>query len=176
MRKPSLPRAIPSPNRRRSMLGALSVLFVVATGGARAQDATPAAGDTPPGFASRAGEILFRAMALLGTRYHRGGSSPETGFDCSGFVGYLYREVLNLRLPRSAWEIWRHGDEIARDTLEPGDLVFFDTMRRPYSHVGVFIGDSKFIHAPAAGGVVRTESLNERYWAKRWNGAKRIGT
>ena len=151
-------------------------MLLAVTTRVRAQDATPPATEGLPTFTSRAGEILFRAMALLGTRYHRGGSSPDTGFDCSGFVGYLYREVLNLRLPRSAWEIWKHGDEVARDTLLPGDLVFFNTMRRPHSHVGVFIGDGKFIHAPASGGVVRTESLAERYWAKRWNGAKRIGT
>ena len=156
---------------------AIALTFFLGHGRALAQNentSTTAGG--MPAFTSRAGEILFRAMALLGTRYHRGGSSPAIGFDCSGFVGYLYREVMNLRLPRSAWEIWKHGDEIARDTLEPGDLVFFNTMRRPYSHVGVFIGESKFIHAPAAGGVVRTENLDERYWARRWNGAKRIGT
>ncbi len=127
-------------------------------------------------FTSRAGELLFRAMALLGTRYQRGGNSPETGFDCSGFVGYLYREVLNLKLPRSTNEIWSHGVEVARDTLEPGDLVFFNTLRRPFSHVGVFVGDGKFIHAPASGGAVRTESMNQRYWTQRWNGAKRVGT
>ena len=165
---------MPALNRRRSLIGCGCALLLAAT--AQAQDATPTSGEALPTFTSRVGEILFRAMALLGTRYHRGGSSPEIGFDCSGFVGYLYREVLNLRLPRSAWEIWKHGDEVARDTLEPGDLVFFNTMRRPYSHVGVFIGDGKFIHAPAAGGVVRTESLNQRYWARRWDGAKRIGT
>ena len=171
-----MPLPVPELMRRRGLVGGFCALLLAATAGVRAQDTAPPAGDTLPSFTSRAGEILFRAMALLGTRYHRGGSSPAIGFDCSGFVGYLYREVMNLRLPRSAWEIWKHGDEIARDTLEPGDLVFFNTMRRPYSHVGVFIGDSKFIHAPAAGGVVRTESLNERYWAQRWNGAKRIGT
>ena len=171
-----MPRPVPALNRRRGLVAAASALLLAATAGVRAEDATPPASETWPTFASLAGEILFRAMALLGTRYHRGGNSPDTGFDCSGFVGYLYREVLNLRLPRSAWEIWKHGDEIAREMLQPGDLVFFNTMRRPYSHVGVFIGDGKFIHAPAAGGVVRTESLNQRYWARRWDGAKRIGT
>jgi cell wall-associated NlpC family hydrolase len=163
-------------NRRRYLLGSGAAMLLSASGVARAQDARTAASADSSSFATRAGELLFRAMALLGTRYHRGGRSPDTGFDCSGFVGYLYQEVLNLRLPRSAWEIWNHGEEVARETLEPGDLVFFNTMRRPFSHVGVFVGDDKFIHAPAAGGVVRTESLNERYWARRWNGAKRIGT
>jgi cell wall-associated NlpC family hydrolase len=163
-------------NRRRYLVGASVAALLAASGTVRAQDANAAAPAQSPTFATRAGELLFRAMSLLGTRYHRGGRSPDIGFDCSGFVGYLYQEVLNLRLPRSAWEIWNHGEEVARETLEPGDLVFFNTMRRPFSHVGVFIGDDKFIHAPAAGGVVRTESINEKYWARRWNGAKRIAT
>lgn len=115
-------------------------------------------------------------MALLGTRYSRGGGSPETGFDCSGFVGYLFREVMNLTLPRSAHEIVRLGEEVAAHSLEPGDLVFYNTLRRPFSHVGIFIGDGKFIHAPASGGAVRTERMDERYWRARWNGARRIGT
>jgi cell wall-associated NlpC family hydrolase len=125
-------------------------------------------------LANRAGELLFRAMSLIGTRYHRGGNSPETGFDCSGFVGYLYREVMNLRLPRSADEIWRIGQEVDRSTLEPGDLVFYNTMRKPFSHVGVYVGEGKFVHAPASGGAVRTENMDDRYWSRRWNGAKRI--
>ena len=122
----------------------------------------------------RASELLFRAMSLVGTRYRRGGNSPDTGFDCSGFVGYLFREVLGVRLPRSSNEIWSHGAEIARAALEPGDLVFFNTLRRPFSHVGVYVGDDRFIHAPASGGAVRTENMNERYWARRWDGARRI--
>lgn len=125
-------------------------------------------------IAHRASELLFRAMSLVGIRYRRGGNSPDTGFDCSGFVGYLFREVLNVRLPRSADEIWRHGAEVVRDALEPGDLVFFNTLRRPFSHVGVYVGEDRFIHAPASGGAVRTESMNERYWTSRWNGARRI--
>lgn len=127
-------------------------------------------------FTSRAGELLFRAMALLGTRYARGGRSPETGFDCSGFVGYLFGEVMNVTLPRSAHEIVRLGEDVEAHALEPGDLVFYNTLRRPFSHVGIFIGDGKFIHAPASGGAVRTERMDERYWRKRWNGARRIGT
>ena len=125
-------------------------------------------------IAHRASELLFHAMSLVGIRYRRGGNSPDTGFDCSGFVGYLFREVMNVRLPRSADEIWRHGAEVVRDALEPGDLVFFNTLRRPFSHVGVYVGEDRFIHAPASGGAVRTESMNERYWTSRWNGARRI--
>ena len=121
-------------------------------------------------------ELLFRAMSLIGTPYQRGGSSPATGFDCSGFVSYLYREVLGMKLPRSADAIWRFGQEVPRTDLTAGDLVFFNTMRRPYSHVGVYVAEDRFVHAPASGGAVRTESVNERYWARRWNGAKRLDT
>lgn len=161
-------------NRRQCLLGSGATILLATTGMARAEEATATRATAPPSFTSRAGELLFRALALLGTRYRAGGNSPDTGFDCSGFVGYLFREVAGLKLPRSAWEIWRFGDEVGLGTLEPGDLVFYNTMRRPYSHVGIYIGDDKFIHAPASGGTVRTESMAERYWSRRWNGAKRI--
>ena len=134
----------------------------------------------PPHFealapaAGPAGELIFRALSLIGVRYKPGGNSPESGFDCSGLVSYLFREVMNIRLPRSADQIWREGSEVAFETIEPGDLVFYNTLRRPFSHVGVYVGDGRFVHAPASGGMVRTESMHERYWAKRWNGAKRI--
>lgn len=121
-----------------------------------------------------AGELMFRALSLIGVRYRPGGNSPESGFDCSGFVSYLFREVMNIRLPRSADQIWQQGSEVAFETLEPGDLVFYNTLRRPFSHVGVYVGEGRFVHAPASGGMVRTESMHERYWARRWNGAKRI--
>jgi len=119
-------------------------------------------------------ELLFKALSLVGVRYRSGGSSPETGFDCSGYVCYLFHEVFSMKLPRTADAMGRHGNEVPRSALAPGDLVFFNTMRRPYTHVGLYIGDERFIHSPSTGGLVRTESLNERYWVQRWNGARRI--
>jgi len=119
-------------------------------------------------------DLLFKALSLVGVRYRPGGSSPETGFDCSGYVCYLYREVFSVTLPRTADGIGQRGENIARSALQPGDLVFFNTMRRPFTHVGIYLGDDRFIHAPSSGGLVRTESLNERYWVKRWDGARRI--
>jgi cell wall-associated NlpC family hydrolase len=119
-------------------------------------------------------DLLFRALSLVGTPYHPGGISPQTGFDCSGYVSYLFHEVFDMSLPRMASQIVQHGSSVSRDALQPGDLVFFNTMRRPYTHVGIYIGDDRFIHAPASGGLVRTENLNERYWVKRWDGARRI--
>ncbi len=123
---------------------------------------------------SNVDELLFKALSLVGTRYRPGGMSPETGFDCSGYVSYLFREVFSMRLPRTSDGIGQRGEHIPRSALQPGDLVFFNTMRRPFTHVGIYLGEDRFIHAPASGGQVRTESLNERYWVKRWDGARRI--
>lgn len=136
-------------------------------------DATPQA-TNDIGIARALDAVLERALSLRGTRYRAGGTSPETGFDCSGFVGFLYRDIVGFQLPRSAQEIWRFGKTVERDDLRPGDLVFYNTMRRPYSHVGIYLGGNQFVHAPTTGGVVRVVNMDERYWATRWNGAKRV--
>lgn len=117
---------------------------------------------------------IGEALDLIGIRYKRGGSSPETGFDCSGFVGHVFREGLGLYLPRSSREISKAGETIDKTELKPGDLVFFNTMRRAFSHVGIYLGDNRFVHAPRTGGKVRIEDMSDRYWAKRYNGARRI--
>jgi|APLak6261664640_1056046.scaffolds.fasta_scaffold23258_2 cell wall-associated NlpC family hydrolase len=119
-------------------------------------------------------DAIDQAMNLLGIRYRRGGSSPESGFDCSGFVNHVFREGLGLMLPRSSKELSKSGEEINRDELRPGDLVFFNTMRHTFSHVGIYLGDNQFVHAPRSGGRVRIEDLRQRYWTKRFNGARRI--
>ena len=129
---------------------------------------------TQLGVARALDAVLERALSLRGTRYRAGGTSPETGFDCSGFVGYLYRDIVGFELPRSANEIWRFGRPVERTDLRPGDLVFYNTLRRPFSHVGIYLGDNQFVHAPASGGSVRVVNMDERYWAARWNGAKRV--
>ncbi len=118
--------------------------------------------------------LVFSALAHLGVRYRYGGNSPETGFDCSGLVGHVYREAAGLRLPRSAVEISQRGTSIERSELLPGDLVFFNTLRRPFSHVGIYLGDQRFVHAPSSGGQVRIENMTERYWAGRYNGSRRV--
>jgi cell wall-associated NlpC family hydrolase len=119
-------------------------------------------------------DAIDQAMDLLGIRYRRGGSSPEAGFDCSGFVSHVFREGLGLMLPRSSKEMSKAGEVISRDELRPGDLVFFNTMRRAFSHVGIYLGDNQFVHAPRTGGRVRIEDLRDGYWLKRFNGARRI--
>ena len=121
-----------------------------------------------------AGEAVVRALDLVGIRYRRGGTLPETGFDCSGFVGYVFREGIGLILPRTSREISQSGKVVKKSELQPGDLVFFNTMRRTFSHVGIYLGDNYFVHAPASGGEVRVENLNAAYWGKRFNGARRI--
>jgi len=117
---------------------------------------------------------IEQALDLIGIRYKRGGSTPETGFDCSGFVGHVFKEGLGLYLPRSSREISKAGEAVDKSELQPGDLVFFNTMRRAFSHVGIYLGDNLFVHAPRSGAKVRIEDMSDRYWAKRYNGARRI--
>ena len=119
-------------------------------------------------------DAIDQAMDLLGIRYRRGGSSPEAGFDCSGFVSHVFREGLGLVLPRSSKEMSKSGEEIGKDELRPGDLVFFNTMNRAFSHVGIYLGNNRFLHSPATGGVVRVENMDITYWRKRFNGGRRL--
>lgn len=116
----------------------------------------------------------MRAMALIGIHYKYGGNSPENGLDCSGFVRYVFKEAWGASLPRTSEEISRLGQRIETQDLQPGDLVFYNTLRRTFSHVGIYLGDNKFIHSPAAGGDVRIERMDVGYWKKRFNGARRI--
>lgn len=119
-------------------------------------------------------QMLGQAMTLLGVPYKRGGSSAETGFDCSGFVRHIYETSIGRLLPRRADEQAKATDKIDRSELNPGDLVFFNTMRRTFSHVGIYLGDGKFIHAPSAGKAVRVDDLRAAYWTKRFTGARRV--
>ncbi len=121
-----------------------------------------------------AAELVMRALGLLGVDYKWGGNSPETGLDCSGLVKHVFQEAAGLALPRRAEEMSRAGEPVASGELKPGDLVFFNTLRRAFSHVGIYIGDGRFVHAPSSGGKVRVERLGQAYWAKRFNGARRL--
>ena len=118
--------------------------------------------------------MVSEALNHLGIRYRFGGSSPDTGFDCSGLVAYSAERGLGLKLPRNAAEIARQGVAVAKNELKAGDLVFFNTMGRRYSHVGIYLGDDRFVHSPSAGGVVRVENMTMAYWSKRYNGARRL--
>lgn len=125
-------------------------------------------------YAANTQDLVLRALSFVGVNYRRGGESPETGFDCSGLVRHVFRESLGLLLPRTSRDISRTGENVPRDALQPGDLVFFNTLRRGFSHVGIYLGEHRFVHAPASGGEVRIEDMRQRYWTKRFNGARRI--
>lgn len=119
-------------------------------------------------------DIVVRALTLIDTPYRYGGSTPASGFDCSGLVRYVYDSVAGRQLPRRSEDIGKVGASIERSQLEPGDLVFFNTLSRAYSHVAIYIGDGRFLHAPTRGGRVRIEGLDDRYWRARFDGARRI--
>lgn len=121
-------------------------------------------------------EALLLALMALGVDYRDGGRSPATGFDCSGLVAHVFEQAYGVRLPRNTQAQSEAGLPINAEELEPGDLVFYDTLGRPYSHVGIYLGDGKFVHAPKAGSSVRMESVRSAYWIRRFNGARRIET
>jgi cell wall-associated NlpC family hydrolase len=121
-----------------------------------------------------ASEITSYALSLIGVDYRFGGNTPDQGLDCSGLIRYVFQQATGLSLPRSAREQARVGESVSKDKLQPGDLVFFNTRRFQFSHVGLYIGDNRFIHAPSSGGAVQVVSLDNIYWQKAFNGARRI--
>ncbi|TCS70885.1 NlpC/P60 family protein [Sulfuritortus calidifontis] len=118
---------------------------------------------------------LLQALKLLGTPYKFGGSSPDKGVDCSGLVRHVYKQGADIALPRSAKAMSQNGEAVAKADLKPGDLVFFNTLKRPFSHVGIYAGDGKFVHASSRREKqVTISNLDDGYWAKRFNGARRL--
>ncbi|MEN9384626.1 MAG: hypothetical protein RL323_1769 [Pseudomonadota bacterium] len=130
--------------------------------------------DVKDSMGQAASGLVVTAMGFLGVPYKRGGESVESGFDCSGLVRSVYEQSLGLVLPRRAKDQAQSTRTIAKEELKPGDLVFFNTMRSAFSHVGIYIGDGKFVHAPRTGAQVRVEDMREAYWKKRFNGARRV--
>jgi cell wall-associated NlpC family hydrolase len=124
----------------------------------------------------KASELVFTAMGFLGVPYRRGGSTVESGFDCSGFVKAMYEQTVGLILPRKAEQQAAITQKIDRADLLPGDLVFFNTMRRAFSHVGIYVGEGKFIHSPKPGSEVRVDDMAGSYWSRRFDGARRVPT
>ena len=150
-----------------------------------ANQATPAAAPAPTesgakaflsGMAGKAGDVVVGALNMIGVRYRWGGNTPDSGLDCSGFVRYVFQDTLGMSLPRRAEEMSRVGEKVSMSNLKPGDLVFFNTMRRTISHVGIYIGDNKFVHSPSTGSTIRVDDLDDGYWEKRFKGARRIET
>lgn len=118
--------------------------------------------------------LASTALTYLGINYRLGGNTPTQGFDCSGLVRYAAEKSLGLKLPRRSAEMAGLGVSVKRNDLERGDLVFFNTLGQRFSHVGIYLGDGKFVHAPRSGSKVRVESMNISYWQKRYNGARRL--
>src|ERR1700739_1427996 len=148
-----------------------------------ANQATPAAAPAPTeggakaflsGMAGKAGDVVVGALNMIGVRYRWGGNTPDSGLDCSGFVRYVFQDTLGMALPRRAEEMSRVGEKVRMSELKPGDLVFFNTMRRTFSHVGIYIGDNKFVHSPSTGSTIRVDDLDSGYWEKRLAGALSI--
>ncbi len=125
-------------------------------------------------WSATAQEIILSALSQTGVKYKYGGNSPEGGFDCSGFVRYVFQQAANLTLPHGARAISQLGQTVTQRELKPGDLVFFNTVRSTFSHVGIYIGNNRFIHSPSAGSAISVTDMGDSYWAKRFTGARRL--
>ena len=171
----------PGAHYRRIAALALSMAWLAGCGGGeashRARAASPPTRDWPvvaPADPARANAVLMRAISLVGTPYRWGGNTPEGGFDCSGLVNYVYRDMLDVRLPRTSRELFGlQGPRIAPGQLAGGDLVFFGS-GGAVSHVGIYVGEGRFVHAPNSGGTVRLDRLDGSWWREHYTGARRL--
>jgi cell wall-associated NlpC family hydrolase len=127
-------------------------------------------------FSPVAEDVLFRALGLVGTPYRWGGNTPDSGFDCSGLIGYVYHDAAGITLPRSTREmIGMRAQDVDQSALQTGDLIFFATQGgSQVSHAGIYVGEGRFVHAPATGGTVKLDSLSKAYWQKAYLSAKRV--
>ncbi|HCJ51553.1 MAG TPA: peptidase C40 [Gallionella sp.] len=128
----------------------------------------------PDNEEARMNSLAIYAMSLSDTPYQYGGNSRENGFDCSGFVQFVFQNSLGLKLPRTSAEMSRTGTPLQSHQLKPGDLVFFNTTRSQFSHVGIFIGENRFVHSPRTGKAITIASMDDGYWRARYDGARRI--
>jgi len=156
-----------------------ALVSALACAPAQASEMPPAAAPDGPQslsdvYLDKMKDVIFYSLSMVGINYRWGGNSPQTGFDCSGLVSHVFRQIAGLVLPRDSYAMALLGQSISVDELRPGDLVFFNTMRRPFSHVGIYLGEKRFLHAPSAGKNVNIVDMTEPYWATRYNGARRI--
>ncbi len=169
------------PKIHRKLLAAVVLLGSLQMGPAFAQSLTESE-PLPKSFASTVSSavvdktetLINNAMQLIGVRYRWGGNTPQSGLACSGFVRYVFNDTFGFLLPRKSAQMSKVGLEIGKEELRPGDLVFFNTMRHAFSHVGIYVGDNKFIHAPSRGKSIRVDDMTKVYWEKRYNGARRV--
>jgi cell wall-associated NlpC family hydrolase len=156
----------------RTSLLALATLLLGGCGSHPPRSEPPLQAGTPRADAANA--VLFRAIALVGTPYHFGGNTPQGGFDCSGLVGYVFRDAAGVALPRTSREMSDvKARKLDREDLQAGDLVFFAD-RRKISHVGIYVGELRFVHAPNAGGTVRLDRLDGAWWDEHFVYGKRV--
>ncbi|WP_373188043.1 C40 family peptidase [Halopseudomonas sp.] len=125
-------------------------------------------------FSPTNNEVIFRAFSLIGTPYRWGGSSPDTGFDCSGLINYVYREAAGVTLPRTTAGLTALKSQAPSQDLMPGDLVLFAMSGRSVDHAGIYVGEGRFLHAPSSGGKVRIDELQASYWQSTFKGARRV--
>lgn len=150
----------------------LSVLLAACTGRPSAPVITSPTSHQPSAAAE---EVLFAALGLVGTPYRYGGNTPDSGFDCSGLIGYVYRGAAGMALPRTTSAMSTLGVGVSRNALQPGDLLFFATSGgRKVSHAAIYVGEGRFVHAPSSGGTVRLDRLSDRYWQQSYLSAKRV--
>lgn len=173
----------PTPPRRRLAVALFAAGLAIVAPTAVAQDAagrsltataTAKVRDAAASALGSAQELASAALDLIGIRYKWGGETPETGLDCSGLVRYVFQQVTGTTLPRTAKDLSQVGEKVAIGDLRPGDLVFFNTRRFAFSHVGIYLGDNRFVHAPRRGREVEVAEMDSTFWKKRFNGARRI--
>jgi cell wall-associated NlpC family hydrolase len=182
---PAPPALLPEAARRRRLLASLSGVSLMALAAcssaptrrsrpARAPDVEEEPDESEAGAAGPGSEVVLQALANVGKPYRWGGSHPSDGFDCSGLVAHVFDDALGMKLPRTSLQMSARGRRVDRARLAAGDLVFFNTSRQAYSHVGIYIGRGRFVHAPSSGSLVRVERMNNRYWSSRFDGARRL--
>jgi cell wall-associated NlpC family hydrolase len=156
-----------------TILAVVAALALAACGTPTSRPDSSAGTITQPRAVSEKGnEIALYALGLIDTAYRFGGKNPEAGLDCSGMVSYIYDRAIGLKVQGSAADIARRGRPIERNALRPGDLVFFNTRNQAFSHVGIYLGDDRFVHAPSTNGRVRIDALGNRYYAQRFEAAR----
>jgi cell wall-associated NlpC family hydrolase len=163
---------------KRLALGSISclLLLLAACGGPGTRPAPQpeTIAQAPQPVSDKAYAVVMYALGLIDTGYRFGGKNPQAGLDCSGMVSHIYQTATGLKVAGSAAEIARKSRVIERDALRPGDLVFFNTQNKAFSHVGIYIGDARFVHAPATNGKVRIDHLSDRYYAQRYEAARTL--
>ena len=175
---PGKPACVPARGLRVLSLALLTAALAACGGHEAVRNHVPAPSrhwaTVAPADPAASNAVLMRAISLVGTPYRYGGNTPESGFDCSGLVNYVYRDMLDLRLPRTSRDLaaWQ-GPRIAPDRLTAADLVFFGSSGQ-VSHVGIYVGEGRFVHAPTSGGTVRLDRLDGPYWRDHYSGAKRV--